>query len=160
MTEPELKPCPDCNGNCSEYPSDGLENCITCKGKGLTESKLKPLPCPFCGCKAEVYVNGGADCCCVRCRGCDAIGKTFYFDTESDDYELGCSSQYEKKAIEAWNKRTDKEFGIGFDAAIEMIIDSLDQYDSNELATMSVWSFIEKLKDDIVEEAEAYKNDK
>lgn len=51
------------------------------------------------------------------------------------------------------------KFVEGFDFAIEMVINSLDQYDSNELATMSVWDFIEQLKDDILEEANLMKTD-
>ena len=46
-----------------------------------------------------------------------------------------------------------------FDAAIDMVINTLDNYDSNELATMSVWDFIEQAKEDILEEAQLYKTE-
>jgi hypothetical protein len=60
-----------------------------------------------------------------------------------------------------WDEQPNRDinFWEGFEAAVDMITNSLDQYDSNELATMSVWDFIEKLKDDIIEEVELYKKD-
>jgi hypothetical protein len=40
----------------------------------------------------------------------------------------------------------------GWKAAIEMVIDKLDFYDSNELAKLSVYEFIEKFKDNLHEQ--------
>lgn len=50
-------------------------------------------------------------------------------------------------------------FWEGFDSAINMVMNSLDNYDSNELAKLSVWDFIEQLKEDLIEEADLYKAD-
>lgn len=117
----------------------------------MTEPELKP--CAHCG--HEAIMDGSASG-----KSGQQVCMTFYYVVCTF---CNIKTSYERSkqiAIKLWNKRTDKKFGEGFDAAIEMVINSLDQYDSNELATMSVWDFIEKLKDDIIEEAEAYKNDK
>ena len=53
----------------------------------------------------------------------------------------------------------DTSFWEGFDAALDMVINALDNYDSNELAPLSVFDFVEKFKEDVVEEAELYKRD-
>lgn len=50
-------------------------------------------------------------------------------------------------------------FWEGFDAAINMVINMVDMYDSNELARLSVFDFVEKIKEDIIEEAERCKKD-
>ena len=50
-------------------------------------------------------------------------------------------------------------FCEGFDTAIELVSLILDNYDSNELAKLSVYEFIEKFKDDLLEEIELSKQD-
>jgi len=53
----------------------------------------------------------------------------------------------------------DKGFWQGFDAAIEMVMNTLDQYESNELAKLCVFSFIEQFREDISEEVRLYKKE-
>lgn len=50
-------------------------------------------------------------------------------------------------------------FWEGFDSAVDMAINLLDTYDSNELAPLSVFDFVEKFKDDLLNECELYKKD-
>ena len=50
-------------------------------------------------------------------------------------------------------------FYEGFDASIEMAENILDNYDSNELAALSVFDFIEKFRNDLSAEADLYKKD-
>lgn len=56
-------------------------------------------------------------------------------------------------------KTKDEKFWEGFDACWEMVINSLDSQDSNEIAKFSVFQFIEDFKEHLVEEAELYKKD-
>lgn len=56
-------------------------------------------------------------------------------------------------------KDKDEYFWEGFEAALEIVENSLLNYDSNELAKYSVWDFIEKFKDDLAEETGLYKTD-
>jgi hypothetical protein len=56
-------------------------------------------------------------------------------------------------------KKGDIIFWEGFDAAIEMVLNSLDSQDSNIIAKFSVWDFIEDFKAHIIEEAELHKKD-
>lgn len=51
------------------------------------------------------------------------------------------------------------EYCAGFDAAIDMVLNSLDNQESNDIAKMSVWDFIEHFKEHIIYEAELYKTD-
>lgn len=53
----------------------------------------------------------------------------------------------------------DDYFWSGFDACLEMVINSLDNQESNEIAKISPWDFIEHFKEHIVYEAELYKKD-
>lgn len=50
-------------------------------------------------------------------------------------------------------------FWEGFDAAILLVINSLDSQESNEIAKMSTWKFIEDFKDHLLEEVQLYKTD-
>lgn len=63
--------------------------------------------------------------------------------------------QFDPKIKEAINK----SFWEGFDACLEMVINSLDSQDSNEIARFSVWDFIEDFKAHLLEEAELYRTD-
>lgn len=53
----------------------------------------------------------------------------------------------------------DKYFWEGFDSCLEMVINSLDNQESNELAKMSIWDFIEYFKENLIYEADLYKKD-
>jgi hypothetical protein len=44
----------------------------------------------------------------------------------------------------------EKAYRAGFHACFEMVLDSLDSYDSNKLAKFSVWDFIERLREDLI----------
>ncbi len=55
--------------------------------------------------------------------------------------------------------RKDFMFWEGFDACLEMVFNSLDNYDSNELAKFSVYDFIEDFREHLIEESELYKKD-
>lgn len=50
-------------------------------------------------------------------------------------------------------------FEQGFDACLEMVINYLNTQESNEIAKMTVWDFIEYFKEHIVYEADLYKKD-
>lgn len=56
-------------------------------------------------------------------------------------------------------KAFNKQFWDGFDACLEMVFNSLDSQDSNEIARFSVWEFIEDFKHHLFEEAQLYKTD-
>jgi hypothetical protein len=53
----------------------------------------------------------------------------------------------------------DISFWEGFDACLEMVLNSLDNQESNEIAKFTVWDFIEDFKQQIIEEADLYKKD-
>lgn len=53
----------------------------------------------------------------------------------------------------------DQQFWEGFEACLEMVLNSLDNQESNEIAKMTVWDFIEDFKAHLVEEADLYKKD-
>ncbi len=53
----------------------------------------------------------------------------------------------------------DKQFNDGFNAAIDMVMNQLDQYESSELATMNCWVLIEQIKEDLLENVALYKAD-
>lgn len=50
-------------------------------------------------------------------------------------------------------------FWDGFDSCLDLVLNSLDTQESNEIAKMSVWEFIEDFKQHLIEEAELYKTD-
>ena len=52
-----------------------------------------------------------------------------------------------------------KSYWEGFDACLMMVLNSLDNQESNEIAKFSVWEFIEDFKEHLIEEAELYKKD-
>lgn len=55
---------------------------------------------------------------------------------------------------------SDKEsFLEGFNACLEVVLNSLDMQESNEIAKMTVWDFIEHFKEYIIHEVELYKKD-
>jgi hypothetical protein len=45
-------------------------------------------------------------------------------------------------------------YKVGFDAGIDAAIEILDNYESNELAKLSIWDFENKLRQDLLEEKE------
>ena len=51
------------------------------------------------------------------------------------------------------------EFWRGFETAFKLIDFILINYESNELAKISVWEFIEKLREDLRKEKEFFKGD-
>lgn len=81
-------------------------------------------------------------------------GAVKFFDENGMDPK-DVADQFEKqlKTIQ------DNSFREGFDAAIVMVLNSLDSQDSNEIAKFSVWEFIEDFKQHLLEEAELYKTD-
>lgn len=54
-------------------------------------------PCPFCGGKARLFVNGGVRVLCSKC----------YARTKILTDELEYSSNAVEAVIEAWNRRAD-----------------------------------------------------
>ena len=78
---------------------------------------------------------------------------------------------YEKisKALEIFNnhgpseKDIKKSFDIamwnGFDACLEMVLNSLDTQESNEIAKFTVWDFISYFREHLIEQANLYKKD-
>jgi hypothetical protein len=56
-------------------------------------------------------------------------------------------------------KDKDISFWEGFDACWEMVLNLLDQQESNVIAKMNVWDFIENFREQIDDEAEAFKKD-
>lgn len=65
--------------------------------------------------------------------------------------------------VEAFKKGFDEmkseAFWEGFDACLEMVLNSLCSQESNEIAKFTVWDFIEDFKEHLIEEAELYKKD-
>lgn len=58
-------------------------------------------PCPFCGSKARLFVNGGVRVICPKCYAGSRI--------LSDEMEY--SSNAVEAVIEAWNRRADNGNG-------------------------------------------------
>ena len=54
-------------------------------------------PCPFCGGKARLLVNGGVRVICTRC----------YVSTRVLKDELESASSAVELSVEAWNRRLD-----------------------------------------------------
>lgn len=54
-------------------------------------------PCPFCGGKARLLVNGGVRVICTRC----------YVSTRVLKDELESDSSAVELSVEAWNRRVD-----------------------------------------------------
>lgn len=54
-------------------------------------------PCPFCGGKARLFVNGGVRVVCTRC----------YVSTRVLKGELECASSAVELSVEAWNRRAE-----------------------------------------------------
>ena len=54
-------------------------------------------PCPFCGGKARLFVNGGVRVVCTRC----------YVSTRVLKDELEYASSAVELSAEAWNRRTE-----------------------------------------------------
>lgn len=54
-------------------------------------------PCPFCGGKARLLVNGGVRVICTRC----------YVSTRVLKDELESASSAVELSVEAWNKRVE-----------------------------------------------------
>lgn len=52
-------------------------------------------PCPFCGGKARLFVNGGVRVVCTRC----------YVSTMVLKDELDFSTSAVESSVEAWNRR-------------------------------------------------------
>lgn len=59
-------------------------------------------PCPFCGHKADLFVNDGVRVICAKCRASSKILR----DVMNADGVSGCSV---KSVIEAWNRRASDE---------------------------------------------------
>lgn len=56
-------------------------------------------PCPFCGGKARLFVNGGVRVICSECYACSRILTD----------ELGFDSSALESVVEAWNRRADND---------------------------------------------------
>lgn len=56
-------------------------------------------PCPFCGGKARLFVNGGVRVVCTRC----------YVSTRVLKDELESASSAVELSVEAWNRRAGDE---------------------------------------------------
>lgn len=56
-------------------------------------------PCPFCGGKARLFVNGGVRVVCTRC----------YVSTRVLKDELECVSSAVELSVEAWNRRAEND---------------------------------------------------
>lgn len=56
-------------------------------------------------------------------------------------------------------KKLDEYFWEGFDACLEMVLNSLGSQENNKIAKFTVWDFIEDFKEHLIEEAELYKTD-
>lgn len=56
-------------------------------------------PCPFCGSKARLFVNGGVRVVCTRC----------YVSTRVLKDELESASSAVELSVEAWNRRADND---------------------------------------------------
>ena len=54
-------------------------------------------PCPFCGGKARLFVNGGVRVICSKCY----VGTMILTDN------MECESNAVETAIKAWNRRAD-----------------------------------------------------
>lgn len=61
------------------------------------------------------------------------------------------------KPIDVVNQALSQQFWNGFDACLEMVLNSLDNQESNEIAKFTVWDFIEDFKAHLIEEADLYK---
>lgn len=57
-------------------------------------------PCPFCGGKAVLFVNGGAKVICDNCR----VQTDVYIDIRTSMCATGDSAI--ERAVNAWNRRT------------------------------------------------------
>lgn len=55
-------------------------------------------PCPFCGNKADLYVNNGVRVICVKCGASSKI----LVDNMNANGVTGCAV---KSVIDAWNRR-------------------------------------------------------
>lgn len=102
---------------------------------------------------------------------------SYFFDDVYDenskrkeiDHEAVMRRSKNEKTIAQWRKdqealnnlqeKANEKFWNGFDACFQMVINSLDNYESNDLATMNCWDLIEKIKEDLTEEQELYKKD-
>lgn len=56
-------------------------------------------PCPFCGGKARLFVNGGVRVICSKCYASTKI--------LTDNINMECESNAVETVIEAWNRRYD-----------------------------------------------------
>ena len=56
-------------------------------------------PCPFCGSKARLFVDGGVRVICPKCYACSRILTD----------ELGFDSSAVESVVEAWNRRADND---------------------------------------------------
>ena len=107
---------------------------------------------------------GNAPCMHVdgeHCPKCWITGVPPKKDTITFDHIQEALSVLKEHGISAIEiqEQWDKQFWRGFDACLEMVLSLLDQYESNELAKLSVYEFIEKFRDDICEESSLHKKD-
>jgi Lar family restriction alleviation protein len=68
--------------------------------------------CPFCGSKAETKLSIGRRCVYIKCNGCGAKTKDYYF-TPGGDGELNGGFEYlesiKDDAVTDWNRREGQE---------------------------------------------------
>lgn len=101
------------------------------------------LPCPFCGVRSvppDLWKDEHGFWR-VGCGGCGS--------------HSGCNKD-QNSVIKLWNNRN-HDFCEGFDACLEMVFNSLNEYDDKSLFT--VHKFITEFKDHLEYEAELYKTD-
>ncbi len=78
--------------------------------------------------------------------------------SESND-NFGEEEMTHEEIVQQIKKLQEESFWEGFDACLEMVLNSLDSQESNEIAKFTVWEFIEDFKEHLIENANLYKKD-